>query len=166
MSFFFPIPKSVKNPSVAGHKKRYKTFLLYLFFSCTSFSIAETGFEPALPTSKSGRPLSLSAFSPRNSRFLACITFLPLPPAAVGAAAPETRRSQGIKKDTRFSLVSLFRLRRQDLNLPCPPRNLVVRSPSLRSVRGTPDFSPASPSFLCHRQRSVLQPRKPVGRRA
>ena len=52
------------------------------------------------------------------------------------------------------------------MNLPCPPRNLVVRSPSLRSVCGTPDFSPASPSFFCHRQRSVLQPREPVGRRA
>ena len=161
MSFFFPIPKSVKTPSVAGHKKRYK------IFSCISFSLAETGFEPALPTSKSGRPLSLSAFSLRNSRFLACITFLLLPPAAVGAAAPETRRSQGIKKRYKtFFLVSLFRLRRQDLNLPCPPRNLVVRSPSLRSVCGSPDFSPASPSFFCHWQRSVLQPRKPVGRRA
>ena len=90
------------------------------FFSCIPFSLAETGFEPALPTSKSGRPLSLSAFCPRNSRFLACITFLLLPPAAVGAAAPGTRRSQGIKKDTRFSLVSLFRLRRQDLNLRPP----------------------------------------------
>ena len=73
-----------------------------------------------MPTSKSGRPLSLSAFSLRNSRFLACITFLLLPPAAVGAAAPGTRRSQGIKKDTRFFLVSLFRLRRQDLNLRPP----------------------------------------------
>ena len=76
--------------------------LRYKIFSCIPFSLAETGFEPALPTSKSGRPLSLSAFSLRNSRFLACITFLLLPPAAVGAAAPGTRRSQGIKKDTRF----------------------------------------------------------------
>ena len=114
MSFFFPIPKSVKTPSVAGHKKKIQDFLLYLFFSCTSFSIAETGFEPALPTSKSGRPLSLSAFCLRNSRFLACITFLLLPLAAVGAAAPETRRSQGIKKDTRFSLVSLFLIAETD----------------------------------------------------
>ena len=120
MSFFFPIPKSVKTPSVAGHKKRYKIFSCISFSLVSLFLIAETGFEPALPTSKSGRPLSLSAFCLRNSRFLACITFLLLPPAAVGAAAPETRRSQGIKKDTRFSLVSLFRLRRQDLNLRPP----------------------------------------------
>ena len=79
-------------------------------FSLVSlFLIAETGFEPALPTSKSGRPLSLSAFSLRNSRFLACITFLLLPPAAVGAAAPGTRRSQGIKKRYKiFSCISLF----------------------------------------------------------
>ena len=114
MIFFFPIPKSVKTRRSQGIKKDTRFSLVSLFL------IAETGFEPALPTSKSGRPLSLSAFSLRNSRFLACITFLLLPPAAVGAAAPGTRRSQGIKKDTRFSLVSLFRLRRQDLNLRPP----------------------------------------------
>ena len=74
-----------------------------------------------MPTSKSGRPLSLSAFSLRNSRFLACITFLLLPPAAVGAAAPGTRRSQGIKKKIQdFFLYLSFRLRRQDLNLRPP----------------------------------------------
>ena len=79
-------------------------------FSLVSlFLIAETGFEPALPTSKSGRPPSLSAFSPRNSRFLACLTFLLLPLAAVGDAAPGTRRSQGIKKRYKiFSCISLF----------------------------------------------------------
>ena len=84
-----------------GYPRRYS-----LYQNWCPIMLAETGFEPALPTSKSGRPLSLSAFCPRNSRFLACITFLLLPPAAVGAAAPGTRRSQGIKKDTRFSLVS------------------------------------------------------------
>ncbi len=134
-SFFCHWQRSVlqpRNPSVAGHKKDTRFFLVSLF------SIAETGFEPALPTSKSGRPLSLSAFCLRNSRFLACITFLLLPLAAVGAAAPGTRRSQGIKKIQDFFLYLSFRLRRQDLNLPCPPRNLVVRSPSLRSVCGTP----------------------------
>ena len=96
MIFFFPIPKSVKTRLSQGIKKDTRFSLVSLFL------IAETGFEPALPTSKSGRPLSLSAFCLRNSRFLACITFLLLPPAAVGAAAPGTRRSQGIKKDTRF----------------------------------------------------------------
>ena len=96
MIFFFPIPKSVKTRLSQGIKKDTRFSLVSLFL------IAETGFEPALPTSKSGRPLSLSAFCLRNSRFLACITFLLLPPAAVGAAAPGTRRSQSTKKDTRF----------------------------------------------------------------
>ncbi len=90
------------------------------FFLVPFQSLRRQDLNLRLPTSKSSRPLSLSAFGRRNSRFLACNAFLFLPQAAVGVAAPGTRRSQDSKKGTRFFLVPFQSLRRQDLNLRPP----------------------------------------------
>ena len=156
---FFPVAVIYK-PTRAKRRGVWK--MISHFFTRPLFSIAETGFEPALPTSKSGRPLSLSAFCPRNSRFLACITFLLLPPAAVGAAAPGTRRSQGIKKRYKiFSCISLFDC--GDRIWTCDLRVMSPTSYRTALLRGSIKWAEKDSNLRSYRNRFTVCPLWPLG---